>query len=127
MTKIALFSLLWVTSAVAADVDFSAVLTDQDDKPVIDCAGKPEECPDKNPLTLGKVALRVLTAPFDDERNISGEEKFKRGQLAMRVHNGGVVTLQAEDVALIKRLVAKGYGPLIVYRAWPLLDPATGK
>ena len=109
------------TSAFAAEVDFSAVITDADNAPVIDCAGS--DCAGKPPLTIGKLAMRALTASFEDERNLSGEEKFKRGQLAMRVYDGGKVALSAEDTALIKRLVAKGYGPMVVLRAWPLLDP----
>jgi hypothetical protein len=45
----------------------------------------------------------------------------------VKVYNGGTVALSAEDTALIKRLIAKGYGPLIVLKAWRLLDPSTGK
>jgi hypothetical protein len=30
----------------------------------------------------------------------------------------------AEDVTLLKKLIGKAYGPLIVFRAWPLLDAA---
>lgn len=116
---------LLTTSAFAVDMDFSAVLTDQDGAPIIDCAGP--DCASKPPLTLGKVAMRSLTASFEDERNLSGEEKFKRGQLAEKVYSGGSVALSAEDTALIKRLIAKGYGPLIVLKAWRLLDPTSVK
>jgi hypothetical protein len=116
---------LLTTSAFAADVDFSAVLTDQDGATVIDCVGS--DCAGKPPLTLGKVAMRALTASYQDEQSLAGEEKFKRGQLAEKVYAGGAVAISAEDTALIKRLIAKGYGPLIVLKAWRLLDPATAK
>jgi hypothetical protein len=117
---------LFSTSALAVDVDFSAVITDQDGMPVIDCAGSPKDCEGKPPLTLGKVAMRALTASFEDERALTGEEKLKRGDLALRAYKSErSMQMTAEEVALVKRLIAKGYGPLIVVRTWPLLDPAS--
>jgi hypothetical protein len=123
MRIIAIIATLLICGATAgaADVDFSAVLTDPDGAPIIDCVSA--DCAGKPPLTLGRLALHVLTASFPDEQGLSGEEKFRRGLLAMRVYGGGKVVLNAEDTALIKRLIAKGYGPLVVLRAWPLLDP----
>jgi hypothetical protein len=120
-----ILAIMFGSSALAGEVDFSAILTDADGAPIADCATA--DCAGKPSLTLGKLAMRVLTASFEDEKNLTGEDKFKRGELAMRVYKGGTVSLAAEEVALLKRLVAKGYGPLIVLRAWPLLDPAAGK
>jgi len=113
--------LLFSTGALARDIEFSAIITDADGAPILDCVGNNCTGP---PLTLGGVALRALTAQFEDERNLSGEEKFARGELALRVHKGGRIDVSAEDIATIKKLIAKGYGPLIVIRAWSMIDPS---
>lgn len=34
-------------------------------------------------------------------------------------------TLTADEITLIKKLVAKAYNPLVVGRTWELLDPAS--
>jgi len=112
------------SSAFAKEIDFSELITDQDGVQIMDCAGVGCSGP---PLTLGIVSLRALTAQFDDDKNLSGEDKFKRGELALRVYKGGVIDLTAEDIATIKKLVAKGYGPLIVVKAWMMLDPQSAK
>lgn len=111
-------------SVMAGEVDFSTIITDADGAPIIDCT---TDCGGKPPLTLGRVSMRALTAIYNDEPSLSGEDKFRRGELAMRVYKGGSVALTAEDTALLKRLIAKGYGPLIVLKTWPLLDPVAGK
>lgn len=115
-------SLLFATPVYALEVDFSAVMTDLDGAPIPDCNAA--DCEGKPPLTLAKIASRVLTTTFSDERDLPGEEKLKRGELATRVYKGGVVALKVEDASLLKKLIAKGYGPLIVLRTWTLLDPS---
>lgn len=44
--------------------------------------------------------------------------------LGMQVEKATNLPLSAEDVAMIKMLIGKLYGPLVISRAWPLLDPA---
>ena len=74
-------------------------------------------------LTLATVAIRALVANYDDERNLPGEEKVKRWQLAMFIRSGrDEVDLATEEVALIKKLIAKAYGPLIVGQTWGMLE-----
>ena len=74
-------------------------------------------------LTLAKITINALVAQYEDERNLSGEEKVKRWQLAMLVRgNQEEVNLIVEDVALIKKLIAKAYGPLIVGQSWGMLE-----
>lgn len=92
-------------------IDFSAQILDLDGKPIPD-------------LTLGSMATNALMLPFEDERNLSGEEKVRRLKLAQRIHGADEADLVAEDVTLIKRLIAKGYATLPSARAWELLDPA---
>ena len=96
-------------------VDFSDVLKNE--------AGEDLKIRDKE-QTLGIIVANALFATFPDEKDLSGEEKFKRGMLALDVQGAGTMTLSAEDIAMIKKVVAKAYGPLIVAQSWKLLDPA---
>jgi hypothetical protein len=91
-------------------IDFSAAITDLDGNPI------PE-------LTLGLMATNALMGNFDDERSLSGDDKVRRFKLAQRVHHASEVDLTVEDVALIKKLIAKAYATLPCARAWELLDP----
>jgi hypothetical protein len=75
------------------------------------------------PLTLGYVCLFALQlmAPGEDIPLAAKVERFK---LAVRLARGGDVSLTAEDVALLKRLIGKAWAPLVVGRALEVLDPA---
>jgi len=74
-------------------------------------------------LTLKSVSIEALLATFEDERSLSGEEKVKRFVLATRIEsNSNDMDFKVEDVAKIKQLIGKGYGPLVVGQAWEMLD-----
>jgi hypothetical protein len=99
-------------------IDFAAPLNDYDGNAISDGTEA------KAPFTLGVAAVRALVVPHEDERNLSPEDKFKRGELASRIHNNPALSLKSEEVTLLKKLIGKAYSPLIVFRAWPLLDAA---
>jgi hypothetical protein len=99
-------------------IDFTAALHDLDGVAISDGSDA------KVPFTLGGAAVRALVISYEDERNLSPEEKFKRGELATRIHGATSLSLKSEDITLLKKLIGKAYGPLIVFRAWPLLDAA---
>ena len=99
-------------------IDFSAVLRDLDGAEISD-GGKP--------LTLARVASAALLQAYIDESTLAGEIKVRRFVLAMKVAEAGELELTAEETAMLKERVAKGYGPLVVGRAWELLDPAALK
>jgi hypothetical protein len=99
-------------------IDFTVALNDLDGVAISD-GGEA-----KATFTLGSAAVRALVIPYEDERNLSPEEKFKRGELAARIHGATTLSLRAEEITLLKKLIGKAYGPLIVFRAWPLLDAA---
>lgn len=81
---------------------------------------------DKNILTLNDVVQNALLASYPDEQNLAGDEKVKRWSLAMKIDRQRKdPTLTADEIALIKKLVGKAYGPLIVGQAWTMLDPAS--
>lgn len=73
-------------------------------------------------FTLKNVAITALTTNFDDEKNISGEEKLARYVLACKIRSGGECDLKADDIVLLKKLIGKAYGVLISGQAWQILE-----
>lgn len=129
MLKIAaglLIALLSITAANAAD--FTAPIRDDDGQPLcVDEKAKPGECPADKVFTLATAVRNALYATYQDEQNISGDEKYRRAELGQGLRGATDLKLKAEDVALIKKMVAKLYGPLVVRDVWNLLDPPAGK
>lgn len=111
-------------SASAAAADFSKIFLDADGKPICTRELKPEQaCPDDGFFTLRLAARNALNGVYQDEQNLSGDEKYKRGEIAQSIVATGEVKLKVEDIALIKRLIGKAYPPPIVFQAWRELDP----
>lgn len=98
-------------------VNFSQEMYDLDGKKLV-------EPPMSRPVTLRTLAVNVLMAAFEDEKHLSGEEKVKRYDMALLVHNSkdDLIDMSIEDVALIKRLIGQAYGPLLVGQAWKMLE-----
>ena len=78
-------------------------------------------CIGEKNLTLKDAACNVLSAAFNDEQ-ISGEEKAKRGLLAFRIYANQEIDLTIEELGLIKKLIGKGYGSIVVAQAWLYLE-----
>lgn len=73
-------------------------------------------------LTLCNVATTALLAPERGEE-LSGNEKMKRFLLAERIYQAdGEVKVSAEEVVLLKTLIAKHFSALIVGRSYRLLE-----
>ena len=108
-------------------IDFSTVLSDiaggklswrsREGSLVVDDHGRPK------PMTLGSVCSEALLNNYDDDRGATGDAKLKRFRLAMKVGDGGEVELKVEEITELKTFIAKAFGPLIVGRAYDLLDP----
>ena len=77
---------------------------------------------ENEPLTVRVTAVKSLTAIFRDEQELPGEEKVKRFHLALKVTDEDEPDLKAEDIVLIKKMVGKMYGPVVVGRMWAILD-----
>lgn len=103
-----------MTPALA--IDFKAEMTDIAGKPIPADIGKPE------PLTLQRVCEDALVASYPDEQTLSPGEKNLRFWLAVKIHNGEQ-NLSADEITLLKKVVGKAYGPLVVGRAYGMLDP----
>jgi hypothetical protein len=102
----------------ALAVDFAAPINNLD--------GTPMQKDDKTVLTLDDVASIALLSSYQDEPNLEGVEKNKRFWLAKKIHDQRKdPVLTADEIALIKRLIAKAYNPLVVGQAWTILDPAS--
>lgn len=121
-----LMLLLLTTSAYAAD--FSKVFLNDDGKPLCSVEIKDNaDCPEGKALTLRMASRNALRANFPDERDISGDEKYRREELGQGLVGAGDIKLKAEDIALLKKLIAKLYNPVVVYQAWNILDPKEAK
>lgn len=94
-------------------VNFDTILKNLKDEDIKDGEEK---------LTLKSAAINALMLPYQDELNLKGEEKLKRFTIAQKIQAGGEVELPVEEVAKVKELIGKLYNPLIVGRAWALLE-----
>lgn len=131
MHKIALsLGLLIAASMPAFAADFRSPILGPDGKTVPLCTDKTPEC--EAPLTLGIVASNALFAPEAPASDglgrptaVGADEKVKRAALALRIAGAGQLDLTAEETAMAKQAIGRIYAPLVVYRAWALLDPAS--
>ena len=77
-------------------------------------------------LTLADVAENALLSDYRDEQNLDGVEKLKRWTLAKKIEDTkSSVTLNADEIALIKKLVGKAYNPLVYGEMVQAIDPAS--
>jgi len=96
-------------------IDFSSVLLDLKDKPIeINVDGE------KVPMTLALAASEALL--IMDPREQDGALKSQYFKLTLRVVNGGEVELEPKDAELIKKKIGARWSPLIVGRAFELLN-----
>lgn len=97
-------------------IDFSTVITDYDNNPV--------KQNDKE-LTLRDVSVMALITPYQDEQNLTATERFERGRLANVIHDAKEpISLKSQEVTTLKAVVGKAFSPLVVFRAFPLIDAA---
>ena len=103
--------------------NFNTTLKTLDGKPIkeqyVDADGKTAD----RDVTLSTVAVNALLAGYEDERNLAGDDKVKRFKLAQLINDAdGEVEVTAEQVSLLKTLIAKGYTPLVVGQAYEILE-----
>lgn len=129
--KSLIVALAMITSVAHAaeqtKVNFDQPIKSLEGKAFILCeeADKDRKCTKELDLTLEKMALQVLQQP---EQGLSGTELTRRAYLALRIYEVKTLGLSADDIKLIKDLIAKGtYNPVAVYRAYDLLDGSVPK
>ncbi len=76
----------------------------------------------KRPVVLRDVIITALNSPGPRYAEESVEEKFKRGFLSVEAHTKSEIEVTVEDAAMMKKLVAASFAPLLVYRAHLALD-----
>jgi hypothetical protein len=101
----------------AMAIDFTTPITNLDGSQPVGTDGKPVD------MRLSTICINALLATYPDEQSLPGTEKLRRYGLARAIQENQKIDLSAEDVALVKKLVEKQYGPLVVGQAWGLLDP----
>lgn len=94
-------------------------------KPILNLKGETVKDEDGKPSTLGSIGCAALLATYADEPGLRGDEKVKRFRLAETIYAGGVHEISVDDVSMLKTLIAKAFPPLIVARAFDIIEPPT--
>lgn len=112
-------------------INFNKPLADLDGSPLdlttmaCQLCGRPME---SRPATLRGVCTDALVARYVDEQDprsgqdLSGEDKMKRYALALKITVADEFDVTPEELALIRKLVAKMFGPRVMGPTWMLLD-----
>ncbi len=66
------------------------------------------------PLTLGAACVSVLMGAYHDEQSLPLPDRAKRMQLALRLNDGGEQDLTPEERDMIKPLLIKGFGGVLI-------------
>lgn len=94
-------------------INFDQILVDLSEKDLIDS--------EKKVLTLKKVATDALLAANPNEQGVSGEDKAKRYELAVRLVKGGEQEISVEEAVLLKELIGKAYSPIVVGQVYKII------
>jgi hypothetical protein len=96
-------------------VNVNAVLKSMDDTELLDEKG--------SRVTLRTIAIESLLAAYKGEESMTGDEKMKRWELASKIkHSHENCELAVEEISMVKTLVGKAYGPLVVGQVWYILE-----
>lgn len=107
-------------------INVTEQLTELDGTPIVTgkqvCQMCGQVVSEEEPMTVRLAATRSLTATFRDEQSLAGDEKIVRFRLALKMTDTDEPDLKAEEIVLVKKLVGKMYGPVVVGRMWAILD-----
>lgn len=96
-------------------LNFNQQILNLDEKPLMNADG--------SPVTMAYAAKEALLAIFPTEKEISGDEKFKRYQLAKKINSSSEeCEISIEEAALIKKLVSMAYGANVVGRLYEMME-----
>lgn len=101
-------------------IDFSTVMCDIKGNPI-------KESTEENAkdVTLSTISCTALLNSYPDEQNLPVVDKLRRYKLASKASDGGEQELSIEEVAELKKIIGKAFPPLMVGRAYEILDPNT--
>ncbi len=97
-----------------AKINFDVVLTTFEGKPLEDNDGKD--------LTMARACRNAL---FTTDEKTTGEEKYTRYVLGMKVGAGGEITLKSEEITTIKESIGTTMFPIVVGPVWDFLEGKT--
>ena len=90
---------------------------------LVDYRGKALHVEGDTPLTLKKCTCEALMAVYQSDKDVSGEDKLRRYLVACKVYQSeGILDLDVPEIKLIKDLIGKAYGALVVGPAWNALE-----
>lgn len=95
-------------------INFGIELKAINGEPLLDAESKEAKV-----ITLGVVTTNALLAPVQED---SGVQKAKKYKLAIKTVDEKELDLEAEDIAMIKECIGKGYAPLVVGQCFDILD-----
>ncbi|MFA5406994.1 MAG: hypothetical protein WC307_06580 [Candidatus Nanoarchaeia archaeon] len=95
------------------EIDFNQTINDLDGKPI------PNELHEA--VTLKSISRTALLNMAPDEK-LKPEDKVKRYDLAMKIYLGTKVDLTIEEIAMLKPIIGNSFGPLVVGRAYSMLE-----
>jgi hypothetical protein len=78
----------------------------------------------EKPATLLELSIDSLMYPSADElKGMSGKEKVKRHDLAMKIlREKNETDMNVEDVAMLKKIIGDRYVPVVVAQAYAVLE-----
>lgn len=85
-------------------------------------AVKETDQPNSKEATLRLIMVSGLLANNISEPNVNGVEKALRFTLAVKTSPGGCIDYKPEELVRIKTVIGLNYPPLIVGRAYEILD-----
>lgn len=97
-------------------IAFDTLILDAKGKPFLTAEGSEEM------TKLQDVAENALLAAFPDEGNIPTDEKVARFKLFNKIDRGAW-DLRPEEIVMLKKVIGLGYNPLIVGRAFEIIEP----
>ena len=79
---------------------------------------------DGKQATIGGALIDALLATYQSEVSITGQDKLKRYQLAMRIANeeNDAVAMNLDEARLCKDLVGMAFAPIVVGQVWSELE-----
>lgn len=77
------------------------------------------------PVTLATLCCAALMYNYPDDGRLSGEEKFKRYEVASKIYGKSEVDVTADEITRLKGVIGKFYGANLVGPAFVALDSGT--
>lgn len=92
--------------------------------PLLDLDGKEIMAPDGKRFTLRHAVQQALMTVLESDRNMTAADKVRAFSLALK-SQADDMEASAEDITFIKDRIGRAFPPLVVGRAFEMLDPTS--